>query len=165
MIQANKARWKPVVLAFLIAAVASGLGALATDLSPWYYALQKPSWQPPDWLFGPAWTTIYALGAVAGYLAWRKAPDRSSRQRMVQGFTINLLLNILWSVLFFRLQRPDFAFIEVAVLWASIAALMVIMWSYSRTSSILLLPYLAWVSFAAFLNLAIVRLNSPFVGS
>ncbi len=165
MTRANKSRWKAVLSAFLAAALASGLGAFATDLSPWYYALQKPSWQPPDWLFGPVWTTIFALAAVAGYLAWQKAPDRSSRRRMMQAFSINLFLNVLWSVLFFRLQRPDFAFLEVALLWASIATLMVIMWSYSRTSSALLFPYLAWVSFAAFLNLVVVRLNSPFGGS
>ena len=164
MTKASRSRWKAVVSAFLAAALASGLGAFATDLSPWYYALQKPSWQPPDWLFGPVWTTIFALAAVAGYLAWRNAPDSRSRRRMIQAFSINVFLNVLWSLLFFRMQRPDFAFMEVAVLWSSIVALMVVMWSYSRTSSALLLPYLLWVSFAAFLNLSVVRLNAPFAG-
>jgi benzodiazapine receptor len=156
--------WKPVVLAFLGATVASVFGALATDLGPWYYALHKPSWQPPDWLFGPVWTTIFAAAAVSALFAWRRAPDRQGRVRMVQAFMINLLLNVAWSLLFFRLRRPDYAFAEVALLWASIATLMVLMWSYSRMSSLLLLPYLAWVSFASILNLTIVRMNAPFAG-
>ncbi|MGQ0620113.1 MAG: TspO/MBR family protein [Panacagrimonas sp.] len=157
--------WKPIACALAAAVTVSVLGAAATDLSPWYYALQKPSWQPPDWLFGPAWTTIFALAAIAGVLAWKNAPDRARRWRMVQFFSVNLVLNAVWSLLFFRLRRPDFALIEVAALWLSIAALMLAMGSYSRTSSVLLLPYLAWVSFATFLNFTIVRLNAPFAGS
>lgn len=156
--------WKPILPALIGTATASGLGALATTLGPWYYALHKPSWQPPDWLFGPVWTTIFALAALASLFAWRAAPDAPSQRRMVVAFGLNFALNVTWSVLFFRLQRPDYAFMEVALLWSSIVTLMVMMWSYSRRSSLLLLPYLAWVSFAAVLNLAIVRLNSPFPG-
>jgi tryptophan-rich sensory protein len=162
MTRARGTVWKPVSLAFLGAVVASVLGALATDLGSWYYNLHKPTWQPPDWLFGPVWTAIFAAAAVASVLAWRHAPDRSSRVRMVQAFIINIALNVGWSALFFRMQRPDYALIEVALLWASIAALIVLMWPYSKMSSALVFPYLAWVTFAAFLNLTIVRLNAPF---
>lgn len=160
--RARSGTWKPVAAALAGAVAASVLGALSTDIGPWYYALTKPSWQPPDWLFGPAWTAIFALAALSGVLAWRKAPDRARRTVMLALFAVNLGLNALWSLLFFRLRRPDFALVEVAALWLSIAALMVVMWPYSRTSSGLLLPYIAWVSFAAFLNLTIVRLNAPF---
>jgi len=164
MTAAGRRTWKPVALAFLGAAAASGFGALATDLSPWYYALHKPSWQPPDWLFGPVWTTIFALAALAALFAWHRAPDVQSRRRMLIAFAANGLLNIIWSLLFFRLHRPDFAFYEVALLWSSIVTLMVLMWNYSRTSSLLLLPYLLWVSFASILNIAIMQLNGPFTG-
>lgn len=157
--------WKPVAAALAAAVAVSLFGALATDLSPWYYALQKPSWQPPDWLFGPAWTTIFALTAIAGVLAWRARPDRGYRTRLIALFGANLGLNMGWSWLFFRLRRPDFALAEVVLLWLSIAVLMWAMWSHARTSSLLLLPYLAWVSFAAYLNLTIVRLNAPFAGA
>ncbi len=142
--------------------VASGLGAFATDLSAWYYRLRKPSWQPPDWLFGPVWTTIFGLSAVAGAIAWHHAPDHQQRRRMLMFFAVNLILNALWSLLFFRLHRPDYALVEVAFLWLSIAGLMLLMWPYSRTSSGLLVPYIVWVSFAAFLNFTIVRLNPAF---
>ena len=159
MTRTGRRPWKPVVLAFLGAAAASGFGALATNLGPWYYALRKPSWQPPDWLFGPVWTTIFALAALSGLYAWHRAPDASSRRRMLIAFGANGVLNVVWSLLFFRLHRPDFAFYEVALLWSSIVTLMVLMWNYSRTSSVLLLPYLAWVGFASLLNVAIVALN------
>lgn len=163
--QVRRLTWKPVALALLLTVAVSVLGALTTDIGPWYYALVKPSWQPPDWLFGPVWTTIFLLTAISALLAWRRAPDAGSRRRMVILFLVNLVLNVTWSLLFFRMQRPDYAFYEVALLWASIVTLMVIMWPYSRTSSLLLTPYLLWVSFAAFLNLTIVRLNGPFAGN
>lgn len=83
---------------------------------------------------------------------------------MLTAFAVNVLLNVAWSLLFFRLQRPDYALVEVTLLWASIATLMVVMWPYSRTSSALLVPYIVWVTFASFLNLGIVQLNAPFAG-
>ncbi len=163
--QVPRLTWKPVGLALLLTVVVSAGGALTTDIGEWYYALQKPSWQPPDWLFGPVWTTIFLLAAISSLLAWRRAPDVGSRRRMVILFLVNIVLNVTWSLLFFRMHRPDYALYEVALLWSSIVTLMVIMWPYSRASSWLLTPYLLWVSFAAFLNLTIVRLNGPFAGN
>jgi translocator protein len=151
----------------MIAAVAAfavaGLGALMTDLGPWYAHLRKPEWQPPDWLFGPAWTVIFALCALSGYLAWRNAPDRAGREWVIAVFALNGFLNVTWSALFFRLKRPDWALAEVALLWLSIVLLIVVVARYSRAAAALLVPYLAWVTFAAILNLAIVRLNGPFI--
>jgi tryptophan-rich sensory protein len=161
-IQRSSAR--PAMLALAVAVLASVAGRLATDIGPWYGALAKPSWQPPDWAFGPVWTTIYALCVVAATLAWRRAPTAAARRHLLAAFGINLVLNIGWSVLFFRLQRPDFALGGICMLWLSIAALIFLVWPWSRLASLLLAPYLAWVGFAAFLNLTIVQLNGPFAG-
>jgi tryptophan-rich sensory protein len=138
------------------------LGGLATEIGPWYRALKKPSFQPPDWLFGPAWTTIFALTAVAAANAWSTAASVDDRRRVVIAFVVNGVLNVLWSVLFFKLRRPDWALIEVGVLWLSIAWLIAVSWPISNISGWLLVPYLAWVTFAAMLNLAVVKLNAPF---
>jgi tryptophan-rich sensory protein len=154
--------WKPVAVAAFCAVVVAALGVSATDLGPWYYGLRKPSWQPPDWLFGPAWTLIYALTALAGVFAWRGARDRNLRLRIITFFGANALVNVLWSELFFHFQRPDFALGEVVVFWLSILVLIVIVHPASPTASLLLVPYIAWVTFAAALNLAVVRLNAPF---
>lgn len=135
------------------------LGGLASDVGPWYRALSKPAFQPPDWLFGPAWMTIYLLSAMAGVSAWRGASSRRERQRILLLFSLNAFLNVFWSLLFFRLQRPDLALIEVVFLWLSILALILGLRSMSTRTTWYLLPYLAWVSFAAVLNAEIVRLN------
>jgi tryptophan-rich sensory protein len=156
--------WRPALAAFAAAIGASIAGRLATDLGPWYRELAKPTWQPPDWAFGPVWTTIYALCVVAATLAWLRAPDGAARRHLLWAFAVNLALNVGWSVLFFRLQRPDWAVAGVGLLWLSIAALIFLVWPWSRLASLLLTPYLAWVGFAAFLNLTIVQLNAPFAG-
>ena len=152
---------KPVLAAAGIAALVAALGGAATDLGPWYQGLAKPSWQPPDWLFGPIWTLIYALTGLAGVLAWVAAP-RIGRRRIMLAFSLNALLNVAWSELFFRLHRPDWALAEVVLLWLSILAMIVVLARYATRASLLLVPYLAWVSFAALLNLQVVRLNGPF---
>ncbi len=152
----------PVAVAAAAALLVAILGFLATDLEGWYRQLQKPPWNPPQWAFGPAWTLIYALAALAAASAWAGAPDIAARQRVIGLFALNAFLNVLWSLLFFRLQRPDMALIEVGVLWLSIVLLIVTMRRYSRTASLLLVPYLAWVTFAAALNAAVVGLNAPF---
>lgn len=135
------------------------LGGLATDVGPWYRALRKPSFQPPDWLFGPAWTVIYALAATSAATAWHAMETARGRALIVGLFLFNIMLNILWSVLFFVAKRPDHAMIEVIFLWASIAALIWVLWPRSRLAAWLLVPYLAWVTFASLLNLAIFQLN------
>ena len=142
--------------------VVAGAGAWLTDISPWYRTLRKPWWQPPDWLFGPAWTLILALAALSAYLAWRDAPDRNARLTIAALFVANGVANVVWSPLFFKMRRPDWALIEVPFLWLSILALILATLPISRTASLLLLPYLFCVSFATFLNLTIVRLNRPF---
>ena len=154
-----------ILLPVLWGIVVAGLGAWLTELSPWYHALRRPPWQPPDWLFGPAWTVILALASLSAYLAWQGAQDHAERWLVIALFCANGVLNLLWSPLFFRLHRPDWALYEVPFLWLSILLPIVLLAPLSRTASLLLLPYLAWVSFAAVLNLVIVRLNGPFGAS
>lgn len=155
-------RTTPIIAAALAATTVGIAGGLLTDLSPWYYSLRSPSWKPPDWLFGPAWTAIFACAALSGLYAWTGSRRRADHARILTLFGVNAALNILWSVLFFRLHRPDWALVEVVFPWVSILALILGLARYSRAASWLLAPYLAWVSFAAVLNLAIVQLNGPF---
>ena len=134
-----------------------------TDLGPWYRGLQQPTWAPPDWAFPVGWTTVYVFTVFAGVKAWRSAFGARERTRIIGLFALNAFLNVLWSLLFFRLHRPDWAFVEVVFFWVSIILLLVIAVQRSPLSRFLLLPYLGWVSFASVLNLAVVRLNPPFV--
>lgn len=159
------ARWRPIVAAALAALAVAAVGGLITDIGPWYLGLEQPAWKPPDAAFGPAWTTIFAFAAAAGARAWRDAPSRGARQALLSMFGLNAVLNVAWSLLFFKLHRPDWSLAEVPLLWASIALLMAATRRYSTLAAALLLPYLLWVSFAAVLNLAVVRLNGPFTGA
>lgn len=154
--------WRPVAFAAAAAMAVAGLGGLMTDIGPWYLGLRQPPWKPPDWAFGPAWTVIFALAAAAGVVAWRSAPGQASREWLLGLFALNGFLNVLWSLLYFRMRRPDWALLEVGLLWLSVLLLMVVTGRYSRKASALLAPYLAWVAFAAALNWATVRLNAPF---
>lgn len=156
---ASRPGWVPVAFAALAAVLVALLGFLATDLEGWYQTLEQPSWQPPGWLFGPIWTAIYAMAALAGVLAWHEARDANDRNWILALFALNGFLNVLWSLLFFRLQRPDLALAEIFLLWLSIVALIVGLRSFAKVTTWLLLPYLGWVTFAAALNAAVIRLN------
>jgi translocator protein len=150
--------WPALLVAGGIAVVVAIAGGVLTDIGPWYKALKKPSWQPPEWVFGPVWTTIFMLAAIAAALGWRDAPP-SARNGLIALFLVNAVLNIAWSWLFFTLKRPDWALIEVVFLWVSIAALIARLAPINGLASLLLAPYLVWVSIAAYLNYTIVQLN------
>jgi tryptophan-rich sensory protein len=152
----------PAATAAVAAAFTAAVGATITDIGPWYMGLKQPDWAPPTWLFGPAWTLIFGLCTISGATAWLKARTRSQAENIIGLFALNGFLNLLWSFLFFRLHRPDYAALEVGILWSSIAALIIVLWRISRPAAALLLPYLAWVSFAGVLNQAIAELNGPF---
>ena len=152
----------PVIVATLAALCVAALGATVTDLGPWYQSLAKPSWNPPDVVFPMGWTVIYALITVAGITAWRAARTAAQAEWVIGLFALNGFLNISWSILFFRFERPDWAFYEVILLWLSILAMIVYCGRFSRKAALLLVPYLAWVTFAAALNRAVVELNAPF---
>jgi translocator protein len=157
-------RWKPVLVAAGAALAVAMLGGAATDTGAWYQGLRKPAWQPPDWLFAPAWTAIFALTALAGLRAWQRTRDVAGRGRVLVAYALNALLNILWSVLFFTLRRPDWALVEGVALWLSVALLIAVSGRRDRAAGWLLVPYLAWVGFAGVLNWSVVRLNEPFSG-
>jgi translocator protein len=153
---------RPVVAAALWAITVATMGGLLTEIGPWYRALKKPWFQPPDWAFGPAWTTIFALSATAAVYAWHGARTPAQRAAIIALFVANGLLNSTWSLLFFKLQRPDWAMIEVGFLWLSILAMIIVLGRCSKLAGWLLVPYLVWVSFASVLNYAVVQLNAPF---
>lgn len=158
-------RAKAVLFAAAAALLVATLGGLSTDIGPWYQGLKQPPWKPADMWFGPVWTTIFALTAIAGYLAWTRAATPGARDSVLAAAFFNAAFNVGWSLLFFRLRRPDWALYEVAALWLSIVVMMLVFGRHSRLAAVLLVPYLAWVSFAAVLNSAVVRLNGPFGGA
>jgi benzodiazapine receptor len=157
-------RWLPLAVAAACAFAVAAVGGALTDIGPWYRDLVKPSFQPPDWAFGPAWTLIFALCAVAGAQSWQRAPNLRARTAVIVLFAVNAVLNVGWSLLFFRLRRPDWALLEVGLLWLSIVALILVCGRFAPRVRLLLLPYLAWVSFATLVNAEVVRLNAPFSG-
>jgi len=156
------ALWTQVLTAAAAAIIVAVLGATMTDIGPWYQSLAKPSFQPPDWAFGPAWTVIFGLAALAGVTAWRAARDEASREWIIGLVAVNGFLNIAWTLLFFRLQRPDWALFELVALWLSVLVLLVYLGRLSKLAGALIVPYLIWVAFAGVVNYRIVELNGPF---
>lgn len=152
-----QAEWGPAVVAASFAVLVAVVGGLATRTDGWYRRLRVPAWKPPDWAFGPIWACIFALTATSGVLAW--SADAAIRPALALAFGVNGVLNIAWSVLFFRLRRPDWALAEVVLLWVSVLAVALVAGRASLAASFLNLPYLAWVGVAACLNLRIVQLN------
>lgn len=160
----NKPIWTRLALAFALSYATAGIGGALTELGPWYFALKHPAWKPPDAAFGVIWSTIFTLCAISGFLAWQAANSPALRRRVAGLFGVNAVLNIVWSGLYFKLQRPDWALLEVVFLWLSIVALIVGLWRLSRWASLLLISYGVWVGIAAVLNLQTVQLNGPFGG-
>jgi benzodiazapine receptor len=140
---------------------AGGIGALATTRATptWYQTLKKPSFDPPEWLFGPAWTLLYLLMAVAAWLVWKQGIGVAGVKLALAVFLVQLVLNALWSVFFFGLRSPLAGLVDIVVLWLAILATIVLFFRVSVPAGVLLLPYIAWVSFATILNAAILRLN------
>ena len=156
--------WTTALIAAAWAIVLGGAGGALTDIGPWYRQLKKPRWQPPDWLFGPAWTVILGLSGWSFYVGLMAAPSREARTLVFALFGANFVLHFLWSPLFFKLRRPDWALMENVFLWLSVTALMVVLPRVSGDSFAgwLNVPYFIWVSFAFVLNATIVKLNAPF---
>jgi len=146
--------------AIALCEAAGGLGAIWTSkgVREWYPALEKPSFNPPSWLFGPVWSMLYALMGASAWLTWRDGTARGA-QSALRLFSIQLVLNTLWSFIFFRLRSPRWAFLEIIVLWAAIVMTLLSIWKISRLAGILFLPYLLWTSFAVLLNFRLWRLN------
>ena len=148
--------WK-LIISILIPFVASAIGGFftSTSVSTWYVDLIKPSFNPPSWVFGPVWTILYLLMGIALYLVWISKYEKKA----FIAFGVQMFLNALWSVLFFGLQNPLFAFIEIIFLWIAILITIVYFYRINKISAYLLIPYILWVSFAAVLNFFIFYLN------
>lgn len=145
----------------LVVVAAATIGNLATmpAIPTWYAGLVKPSFNPPNWLFGPVWGLLYAMMAVAFWRVLRKPPAVEGRSAAIAAFLVQMALNALWSVAFFGAKSPSLGLLVIAALWLAIAATIALFRRVDRAAATLLLPYIAWVSFAALLNGAIWRLN------
>lgn len=142
----------------LLCFAAAAMGGLFMP-GEWYASLKKPAWNPPGWVFGPVWTALYTMMAVAAWLVWKRGGFAAQR-RPIALFLVQLTLNAAWTPLFFGLHRPGLAFAEIVLLGLAIAATLIAFRPVSRLAAWLLAPYLAWVSFAATLNFTLWRLNS-----
>ncbi len=144
---------------FLVACIGGGAASgLATPPGEWYASLAKPTWTPPGWVFGPAWTLLYTLMAVAAWHVWRRRAATDVRMPLAL-FAIQLVLNLAWTPLFFGMQRPGLALAEIVVMLAVILATTASFVRVSTTATVLMLPYCAWVCFATALNWAIWQMN------
>jgi tryptophan-rich sensory protein len=150
-----KMRRLPSLFVFLILTLATGLVASQFLPDAWYASLQKPGFNPPNWVFPPAWTVLYVLMAIAAWRVWKR--DGSSSAIVL--WVVQLLFNAAWMWLFFGLHRPDLALADIVMLLILIVALTFVFWRRDRLAGVLLVPYVAWVAFAAVLNYALWQLN------
>ena len=150
-----------IIAAILICQLAGVIGSVftASSVTTWYTTLAKPAFNPPSWVFGPVWTELYTMMGVAAWLVWQKGPGNPVVRTALVVFGCQLVLNAVWSMVFFGLRSPGAAFVEIIILWAAILLSVILFFRVSSAAGILLLPYIAWVSFAAVLNFAIWRLN------
>jgi benzodiazapine receptor len=153
-------RWIGLLVFIVVCLGAGGLGAIATtpEIEGWYRTIEKPSWNPPDYLFGPVWTTLFVMMAIAAWMVWKPEGFKTATTPLTL-FTVQLVLNVTWSWIFFGMHQPGWAFVEIAMLWLAIVATTVAFFRRSKIAGWLMVPYLAWVSFAAVLNVAIWRMN------
>ncbi|MEO0111128.1 MAG: TspO/MBR family protein [candidate division WOR-3 bacterium] len=151
-----------LLLSILICQVAGILGSIFTTpaIPTWYLQLNKPPFTPPNWLFARAWTTLFLLMGISLYLVWNQGWENKQVKKAILIFAIQLILNILWSFIFFTLKSLLFAFIEIIILWIAILLTIINFQKVSKPSAYLLLPYLLWVSFASVLNFSLLTLNS-----
>jgi len=148
-------------MSILICHAAGAVGSAFTypSIPTWYATLQKPFFNPPNWIFGPVWLTLYTLMGIAAYIVWEKGPGQKDVKVALGVFAVQLVLNSIWSIIFFGLHLPLAAFIEIIVLLLFIIASVYLFNKVSRTAALLLVPYVIWVGFASVLNLAVALLN------
>jgi tryptophan-rich sensory protein len=158
----NATQWIALIIAVVVCFSAAGIASLYTTpaIPVWYASLRKPAWTPPAWLFGPVWTLLYLMMAVSVWLVWRERGfSAGAGVAAITLFAVQLILNALWSVIFFGWRRPGLALLEILFLWTAIFATMLSFWRISQIAAWLMWPYLMWVTFAGFLNLSIWKLN------
>jgi len=150
-----------LVIAILIPLIAGFIGSIATlsSIPTWYAALVKPAWAPPNWVFGPVWTTLYILMGIALFLVWHEGFKRRDVKIAVSIFGVQLFLNILWSVIFFGFQSILGGLVVIIILWVAILVNIILFYRIVKAAGILLLPYIIWVSIALYLNYTVYLLN------
>lgn len=150
-----------LVIAILVSELAGIIGSVfsVSAIPSWYEVLEKPALNPPGWIFGPVWATLYALMGIASYLVWKRGWNRVDVRNALYIFGLQLVLNATWSIVFFGLQSPGWAFVNIAAMWLAIVWTMTVFYKISKPTMWLLLPYILWVSFASYLNLMIWILN------
>lgn len=149
-----------LVFFLVLCLIAGWLGSIATtqEIGGWYKSLNKPTWNPPAYVFGPVWTTLYVLMALAVWLVWKKKGFGEAKLELGL-FGVQLLLNVAWSWIFFHFHQPGWAFVELVVLWVTIVTTTLMFFRVSKVAGGLMLPYLGWVTFASVLNFTIWQLN------
>lgn len=157
----NKINYIKLIASIIICNAAGFIGSIFTfsAIPNWYQTLIKPDFNPPNWIFGPVWTTLYILMGVSLYLIWNKGIKTKYEKTAIGIFSIQLVLNAIWSILFFGLKSPLYAFIEIIFLWIFIVLSIIYFYKISKPASYLLIPYICWVSFASVLNYFILILN------
>ena len=151
-----------LIISIAVAQSAGLIGSIFTRTelqSTWYATLQKPSFQPSDWIFAPVWITLYTLMGIAAFLVWRKGLSSKKIQLALMIFLVQLILNTLWTLLFFGLNWPLGGLVDIAILWIAILLTIITFKDISKPAAILLIPYILWVTFALVLNFEIWRLN------
>jgi translocator protein len=150
-----------LIFAILLCLGAGFIGSLfnMNSIDTWYKEINRPSFTPPDYVFGPVWTLLYIMMAVSLYLVYINVSDRKQAMQAYTVFGVQLFLNVLWSLLFFGLRSPASALVEIIILWAAIALNIYYFQKISKAAALLLVPYILWVTFAAVLNLSFVLLN------
>ncbi|MFH1511613.1 MAG: TspO/MBR family protein [Candidatus Woesearchaeota archaeon] len=153
--------WIKLIVSIAITNLAGLIGSFFTmdSVRTWYTTVHRPSFNPPNWVFAPVWTTLFILMGISLYLVWSKGVGARRVKIAMTIFGAQLALNILWSILFFGLRSPFYAFIEIIVLWAAIILTIAAFYMVSRPAAYLLIPYVLWVTFAAILNFSIYWLN------
>jgi tryptophan-rich sensory protein len=149
-----------LILSIILCEGVGILGSIFTipSITSWYLHLNKPTFNPPNWIFGPVWTVLYLLIGISLYLILEKKLKKE-KSTILLVFSLQLFLNFLWSIIFFGMHLPLAAFVGIAFLWGSIIWLIINFWKFSKAASLILVPYLCWVSFAAILNLTVAILN------
>ncbi len=150
--------WFALVGFLVVVFVAASFGAIFQP-GAWYAGLAKPSFNPPNWVFAPVWTALYVLMAVAAWLVWRDRGSLAAAAAPLTAWLVQLVLNALWSWLFFGLHRMGLALVDIVALWFAIVVTIALFWRVRHVAAWLMVPYLAWVSFAMVLNGALWRLN------
>jgi tryptophan-rich sensory protein len=150
-----------LILAIIICELAGIIGSIFTisSVSNWYQTLIKPALNPPSFVFGPVWTALYALMGISVFLVWKMGWDRADVRKAIYVFGLQLILNATWSIIFFGLHSPFWAFINIIALWLSIIWTMTLFYKINKLATWLLVPYILWVSFASYLNYSIWILN------